>query len=206
MLLPARQIEATAEAIRDVARERVLDTAREIGRLVIDGVFGGELDAWRNRGRKDPSFQQLVTRLDRSEISESTLHRSVGILELEDRLGYPALDRLTATHGFVVLGLPGPVQQELLDRARNEQLSSRELQALAIERRPKKRLGRKPKPAVMKSLDRARKMLEQGGFEEMDALDAIDEERARSLLATAEAARDHFDAITRRLKERLDAG
>ena len=206
VLLPAASIERAAARIEGIARERVMGTALDIGRVVLDEIYGGELDSWRSRGRKDPSFKRLGRVLEKRGrgVSASTIYRACGLVELEDRVGVSTLKRLTASHGFAVLGLPGPVQKQLLERAANEELSVRALQALAAGQRPKRKAGRQAKPRFVKSFGRLRKMLDEEGFADLGAVEQLDEEQARSLLNTAEEMRARLDEITSRVQEHLD--
>ena len=103
-----------------------------------------------------------------------------------------------------MLGLPGPVQEALLTKAREEALSVRQLQVLAAEQRPKRKAGRQAKPRFVKSLGRVRRMLDEDGFGELAAVEHLDEEQARALLNTAELLGARLDEIKTRLEERLD--
>ena len=91
--MPAATIERAADRIEELARERVMGTALDIGRVVVDDIYAGDLDAWRSRGRNDPSFRQLGRILeDRGRgVSAMTLYRACGLLELEDRLAVSTL-------------------------------------------------------------------------------------------------------------------
>lgn len=185
-----------------------MGTALEIGRIVIDEIYGGDIEEWRASGKNDSSFRQLGRSLENRGrgVSAMTIYRACGLLELEDRLGVSALLGLSATHGVAVLGLPGPVQKELLQRAKDKGLTSRQLQAAAAEKRPKRLSGRKAKPRFVKSLGRVRKMLDEDGFGELAAAEDMDVDRARSLLETVSDLRERLDTITATLEERIDGG
>ena len=131
------------------------------------------------------------------------MYRACGLVELEDRLGVSTLLRLSASHGFAVLGLPGPVQEQLLTTAQQEQLSVRQLQALAAEQRPKRKAGRKSKPAFVKSLARFKKWVDDDGLEDLDEVASLGVIEAHQLLQTTRKLQAELAVVSARLKERV---
>ncbi|HJN75946.1 MAG TPA: hypothetical protein QGF58_18590 [Myxococcota bacterium] len=206
--LPPERIDRTAAAVVELARSMVRNTALEIGTLVIRELYDGDVGAWRTRGQNDPSFRALGRALSRhgeGGVSPSTLFRACGLVELEDRLGVSALEQLTASHGFAVLGLPGPVQEDLLARARGGSWTTRELLAAVAAHRKTSgpRRGRRPKPRFARSLDKMERMLAEGGFADLEdeQLDRLGPERTRELQRTADRMLGKLAHLSLRLEE-----
>ncbi len=61
---PADRIGDAIRTINQITRSCVLDTALAIGRFALDEFFGGDPDAFRNRGRSDISFRALARHPD----------------------------------------------------------------------------------------------------------------------------------------------
>ncbi len=211
-VLPApvspQRIERTAAALAELARTAVLDVARKMGRLVITELYSDGLDGWRQRGTRDSSFRRLAKELAKygeGSVSRSTLHRCCGLVELEDRLGVSTLGQLTASHGFMVLGLPGSVQAKLLDKARDNGWTVRQLAAevSGVRRKAGKRRGRQPKARFAASLDRMTKMLEGDGFEDLDPtqLERLSAERRQELLVTARRMQERLTGVIEQLED-----
>ena len=207
-------VQATIDELKRVARDGVLGTAIDMGRVVVERIFGDDIDAWRARGETDQSFRKLADALDADDdvvlrISRSTVSRAVGVYELEQRLGVSALKRVTATHCYAVLGLPDKKQESLLKQAADKGLSTRELEAKAKAARKKKgdKRGRPPLPRFEKSLNRIAKLLVDPGesFGDLDDthLDALDPARAQVLYQTATGMKLQLEALQEALKARV---
>lgn len=115
-------VELAASEIRHLVRVGTLEMALNVGEIVFRRIFGGDVEALRDRGPKDNSFARLAER-DDIGISRANLWRSVAIYELSLRL--PVLresEHLGVSHVRAVLGLPARAQERLLARAERERM------------------------------------------------------------------------------------
>ena len=104
--LPTEAMDQLVAEINAFARAKALETALGVGRLIVDDIYGGDLEAWRDRGRKDASFRKLASRGD-CDLSASGLYRSVAVYELCERLGASRWKHLGASQP------PGPTSAHL---------------------------------------------------------------------------------------------
>ena len=85
--VPDDVLDRVAAQIRDLQRTTTLTFALEVGRILVDDLYGGDLGAWQARGGKDASFRKLAEREDLGGLGKSALHRSAQIYALYERLG-----------------------------------------------------------------------------------------------------------------------
>lgn len=185
LLTPPRIVEL-AIAIDRRAEQSALEFALGAGQLIIQGLYGGNLAAWRARGRGDLSFRQL-SRLTR--VSASVLYRSVAIYEMSCRMDVVQWG-LPMSHLRAVIGLPDADQRRLLRQAKREHWRVLEMEQACAQVRQRGRktpLGRPPSPALIKGiskLNRAIKVASQAPVtpdtlttrQRQEALDALDEQ------------------------------
>lgn len=146
-------VEATAREISTRSRQVMLAFSYAVGELVIRRFYGGDMSAWRDRGRKAWSIRALAQRLDElGTMSASTLYRCIAGYELLSRMGGVAsVQHVTATHVWAVLPVNDPDQQEtLLRRADAAHWSVRELKRNVTQvRGVVSRRARKESPIVI---------------------------------------------------------
>lgn len=145
-------VEQAAAEIRHVARVSTLRMALDVGEIIFQRIFGGDLELMQQRGAKYASFQVLAARADVG-ISKSGLWRCASIYELSRRV--PALNasqHLGVSHVRAVLGLPPEAQEVLLLRAEREALPVTAIEAEVSARR-RGRGGRPPKPEALRAID-----------------------------------------------------
>lgn len=187
--------------------------ARQVGRLIIDKFYSGDMGAWRSRAQKDASFRKLVLLADKGElkVSAPALYRSVALVELEARLGRK-LDqgKLTMTHVREVFGLPGEQQVKLLTSAEEKGWSIDQMEAEAAKVRKKKGdgRGRPPLPAFVKSISALGRVIacEDGDpdpFADIDKLDQITEEQAQALWHTVTGVKLKCEEIQKKLAAKV---
>jgi len=87
--LPEAALQEVIETLNSYQKEAGFSFARQVGRLIVDRLYGGELGGWRSRGPKDSSFQKLAEKSEEGSLllSASALYRCVALVELEARLG-----------------------------------------------------------------------------------------------------------------------
>lgn len=146
-------LDRTIAALRAETRSGALRMVVNLGRIIIENVYQGDLQLWRNQGAKANSFRRLTTKLEQEHevgLSASALSRACGIYVLVERLGEAAVGDLSASHLAAVLRLPDPDQRQLLEQARAEQWSTRELERVVANRVAPSTRGRKPLPIWQK--------------------------------------------------------
>ncbi len=169
---------------------------------MVDHLYGGDREAWRERGPKDGSFRKLAKRLDASEVpglSAAALHRAVAIWDLEQRIGVTDRPRLTASHVRAVIGLPEEEQERLLNASeeRSWTVQRLEKEVGAVRRRTAGNRGRPPLPAFVKSVHKLERMLadETDSFGDLDRIGTLDEEESARVASTLVAMKERCDAL-----------
>lgn len=198
-------LDQLADQLAVLGKDVSVEQAVEIGRLLIERLYDGDLSAWRGRGPKAHSLRTLSRRAELS-VSSSALYRSIALYELSERLG--GLERWSAaglgvSHVRLVLGLELDVQRRLLDLAVEHTWTVAELEREASAARqhdPKReRRGGRPRlPRFVKSVHRLRKASEASDemFGDLDAAAAMEPEQItelRDVLATIRARCDELD-------------
>lgn len=191
-------------------KDASVEQAVEVGRLVVERLYGGDLSAWRGRGPKAHSLRTLARRAE-LPVSSSALYRSIALYELSTRLG--GIERWVAaglgiSHLRLVLGLSEPDQRLLLDGAVRKQWTVADLEREAVKVRkrtpaPTKRGGRPRLPRFVKSVNRLRKAAEAPDemFGDLDAAQDMTPERLaeiRDVLATIRVRCDELDRALER--------
>lgn len=85
----------------------------EIGRIIIAGIYGGDLSAWRDKGKKSASLRALCRRED-LPFSPSTIHRGLSTYELVSRSGVSDWKHLSPSHFRAIHRAPPERRVELL--------------------------------------------------------------------------------------------
>lgn len=195
---------ATDDVVESLARELVtlyrgttLDLALEIGRRVVDRLYGGDLAIWRERGHKDTSFRALAARaeaLGARGLSASTLQQSVAILDLELRVGVSGRPQLSVSHVRAVLGLPPDRQESLLGAAEARDWTAERLTREAAKAKAKltTRTGRPPTPAFVRTVSRWERDVQRAevAFDGIDAAAALSDankDKVRAAVAAIQA-------------------
>ncbi|MCA9682625.1 MAG: hypothetical protein KC431_30705 [Myxococcales bacterium] len=183
------QIDNLAEELTDLARDGGVEHAVEIGRLVIERLYDGDLSTWRSRGPKAHSLRDLARR-DDLPLSSSALYRAIALFELSERLG--GIDGWSASglgisHMRLVLGLPREEQRRLLDEAVAHSWTVAELEREATatrERQPQRRSrgGRPRLPRFVKSINRlVRGVVREELLGDLDAVTEMEPEQIAEL-------------------------
>jgi hypothetical protein len=198
-------LEDLVESLAVLGKDVSVEQAVEIGRLVIERLYDGDLSAWRGRGPKAHSLRTLARRAELS-VSSSALYRSIALYELSERLG--GIDRWAAaglgvSHVRLVLGLDHENQRRLLDLAVEQSWTVAELEreAAAVRQQASKREsrgGRPRLPRFLKSVHRLRKASESHDemFGDLDAACEMQPEQIteiRDVLATIRARCEELD-------------
>lgn len=206
--VPEAAIDALVDELRGLHRKAALDFALTVGRLTLDRLFGGSLDAWRDGGEKSGSFRKLAQKLDPLGIpglSSSSLARAVATVELDARVGVAGRPQLNASHVVAVLGLEPAQQERLLGEAEANDWTAAALKAEAErikrETRPSTTRGRPKLPAFVKTVNRwERDAADESAFAELDQVDELDVEETERLASAVEKVRARCEILLGRLR------
>lgn len=152
-----------------------LELAVEVGEYLIDRIFDGDPEQFRDRGSKDASFRKLAAR-DDLKVSHAFLWSACAIVVQRDALPEDLRDALSVSHHRALLPLKDEASKvDLARRAVEEGLSKRELQAeverVRAETGAVSRAGRPPLPAVVKGLNRVAAAVRAATDEAVDVSD-----------------------------------
>jgi hypothetical protein len=107
-------IDGLVEALREVDGSAGTALMINVGRLVLERVYGGDTNRWHSRGRKRASFRKLATH-PRLPFSRANLCRAVGIYVLcLRRPEVLELQGVGPCHLREIIGLDADVQDRLL--------------------------------------------------------------------------------------------
>lgn len=198
---PSRiRIHRATHRINDLVGTTGLQLAFEVGRVVIEELYDGELSRWRQRGVKEHTLRELAADPNLG-ISASALYRALAVYELRTRMPeHPLWERLTLCHIRAVLGLPESEQLRLLERADGEQLSTQALEdaAAAVRAQHKSSRGGRPrKPRFARSIEYAERALadEDAVFGDLEALRSMSPEERELLERRLSFVRQRCDEL-----------
>jgi hypothetical protein len=135
VVLTDADIGALVDRLEGMKNRRTLELAFDIGRLVTEGLYGGDPAAHRRRGTQDAAYRRLVGH-PRLSLSPSTVWRSLGVYELCMRMpGILKCTELKARHVYAVLSLEPAEQELLLSAAARERWPVEKLEAEASSHR-----------------------------------------------------------------------
>jgi hypothetical protein len=180
-----------------------LETAIEMGRIIVTRFYGGDLRDWREHRSKEVSFRRLAARAERDlAVSPSNLYRAVALYELTRRLNIGADSTLTMTHLRSVVGLTEEHQTALLASARAMHWSSERLEreAARVRSTMTQRRGRIPSPPAIRA---ARKLVRtwqhlESAIDDQAVLH-LSAEELQSLYRTMNEVRARLETLTLRL-------
>lgn len=205
-------IEGVVETLNTMQRAAGFDFARAVGRVVLDSLYGGDMNAWRLRGESDASYRKLREHADKDElkISAVALYRSMALIELEDRLQITDWKNLNITHIRSVFGLPDDQQKKLLTTAQAKGWDGERLEAEVAKVRKKEgdKRGRPPLPAFVKGIGALRRVIEPGDgkpdpFGDLELAEELDAEEAQALWQTVTGVKIKCEEIQKKLAGRI---
>jgi hypothetical protein len=180
-----------------------LETAIEMGRLIVARFYDGDLTAWREHRASEISFRRLAARAERDlDVSATNLYRAVALYELTDRLRIDRDSSLTMTHLRTVVGLPEDNQTALLASAERLHWTTERLEREAATVRATlcQRKGRRPAPPPLRAAQRVARTWRR--IEEAFADEAVQKlslPELESLHRTVDEVRLWLEQLARRL-------
>jgi hypothetical protein len=208
-LIPAavdtKVIDAVVTKLNEMARASGVELAREMGEIIIDNFFGGELERYRERGERDASLRALAKH-PALLMSPASVYRAVGIYDLTERFGTD-WKHLSASHLRAVLGLGENDQQKLLTQAEDKEWTADKVEAEAIKLRKKVAdgRGRPALPRFQKSLNHIGKYFADvdDSFGDIESLDEIEDKEALKLFQIVSDGKAKFDELHKQLQKRV---
>ncbi len=123
------KIDHVVERMGNIPSGAPLAYALDLGELVTAELLNGQVEGWRTSGPLCAALRRLA--IDpRLPVSESSLYRAVHVHEVRVRRGHVDV-RLSLGHLRAVSGLPGPLQDRLLEESIRDNLRAREVETLA---------------------------------------------------------------------------
>jgi len=174
--------------------------AIDMGQLIIERLFGGDMDRWRSRGRKEISFRKLEKHPD-LPFRASTLSRAVSIYLLSKRrCDLTSFQHVSPSHLHEIAGLGEVEQDRLLERVESEKWSMRRLRhevAGMVGRRIRHPGARS---AFIAWVRRSRDVLESRQLQcDLSAIDHLELGQTLELLDTTRIAMREIEVLAKRL-------
>lgn len=189
--------------LRGVCSRATLEFAIQVGKLVIDTFYGGNVAHYRARSGNHPSLRSLAGRSD-LPVSLSHLYRCVAIYAASyDLPDFSTWKHLGASHVRTVLDLPHEEQRRLLSFAESEAWT---VQRLEHEARPLRKgspskPGRPPLSEKLRRLSNIKRWLEDcpdpvGTIDSGD----VDERFLGNLRSHAESVQKWLNDLARKIE------
>lgn len=177
-------VDEVVEAVNRLYVAKGLEVALAIGRSLIDRIFGGDPEQFRDAGRANASFRKLSQRAD-LRVSHSFLWYACAVVAQVDELPDDLREALPLSHHRALVPLrDAAAKAELARRAVDEEMTKRQLEKQVRLRRQAlgetSRAGRPPLPAAVKVVNRIGSVVRAAAESEVDGLDGV---RARELAA-----------------------
>ena len=205
-ILALRQpdIDGLVDELRRLYRGAGIQLAVNIGGLIVERLFGGDVERWKSRGRKDVSFRKLEKHPD-LPFHASTLSRAVAIYMLSRRRGDLCMfERVSPSHLREIAPLPETEQDRFLERIESEGWSMRRLreEIAATLGRPN-RFRRTPSARSQQ----LRRLLGSLRAEHLAtnprAIEHLGLEQSRELLELTRSALQQMEMLAKRLGARI---
>ena len=174
--------------------------AIEMGRRIVERIFGGDIARWRSRGRKDVSFRKLEKHPN-LPFHASTLWRAVAIYVLSKRRNDLGTIRyLTPSHLNEIVGLSEAEQDRYLEKVQSERWSTRRLRQEITATRGRNHRRPHDPPAFSKWVNRiGADVIGRGMPSDIDAIERMGLSESRELLETTRKVLQQLEIVARSL-------
>ena len=197
---PESDLDATVDALCELTRRRGIEYAVEVGRTILDGVYGGDVDRLRARHKQCPSLRALAAHPN-MPLSSTALHQAIHIYLLVERMPGVVDTELTRTHLTAVLPLTPPKQAELLSHAVAKGWTTNQLKQAVRAHAPRGRGGRPRLPRVVKTLHQLGTVAhDPAAWADLDAVGDLPADKQAALAR----AIDDLEAQLRAVRLQLD--
>jgi hypothetical protein len=202
---PAKAVDDTVDALCELRRRHGIDLAVSVGRAVLEGVYGGDIERLRDRNNDCPTLRSLAAH-PRIPFNLTALHQAIGIYCLVERLPELPQTELTATHLRLVLPYGDDVQDRLLRQALAEEWTTKQLEQAARAIKPTRGKGGRPRlPAAVKTLNQLDRLAGEGtAWADLDALAGLPAERRAVLARKVARLRRYLRGVELRLGEAVE--
>lgn len=185
LAIPDQVYDEVIEGIRAAWAKHGFALVQDVGRIVVEKFYGGDVGVMRDRGQKDASLRKLAEHPE-LPMSAATLYRTVATYEVVNRLGGVATwKHLEPSHVRAVLPLPEKDQRRLLERADERAWTVRQLEEEARKARAKAKKGNVGRPALprfVKSIHALERFVEdEEAFADLSDEVELDGEEAKRL-------------------------
>ena len=202
----AAKLARTVSRLSDIARHHALRLAYDVGRIVKEDLFDGDIEAFAKRSEA-PWMRALAEHPD-LPFSAVLLSRSCSVYELMERLGVGVDDTpLTLSHfrAVLALGSKAPsLQQDLLSQAQAGRWTAEQLAARVAESdQPRHHRGRRPQHAARKAVAALGRLVEGklGSLTSaQDGLAGLDPAEVPELLDVITGAEHELSVLRARLE------
>lgn len=190
-------IAEVAEALHQIRHTSTMKLTLDIGSLVVNRIFDGDLERVRSHGRKDTSFRRLAA-YPNLPFSAMRIWRAVGVFDLVSRMpGVANHPHLSVSHLYTVLGLPHQTQEWLLRATVEQRWAVTTLDQKARKHRAATSRGpRTARPVILTSLQRVERITE--GLSNA-AGNELDGEQLRSAMESLRKIRCLIEELTKAL-------
>lgn len=193
----------TAKDIRSLPWPRALRSSNQtlstedsyqVGKLIVEKIYGGEYN--NSRSRKAWSLRKLQSVLKAA--SAATLARSVQTYQTAQSLGLkPPLRHVDMGHLVRISSLQRKYQKRLLRRVESEGWGVQKLQAEVVKIRGKSSRGRPPSPGFVKALNA---LSRHDLFSNMDRVADLDSSSGRALARRIATVQNDLKRIQKELR------
>lgn len=122
------RVRQTLRQVNALCKGTTLRFALDVGRLVVEGLYDGDLRRLRSRGQKDELAMRRLAADPDLAMSASALYRCVAIFELCGRLHRTEWRHVSTSHLRLVLPLPPSEQERFVREAEANGWKVRELE------------------------------------------------------------------------------
>lgn len=208
-----RLVDRSIQEIDRIIRASAINAVVAVGDHLIATFFGGDLDLARSKNPLKPAaLNRLFDRADELPISAYALKRAVRLAIQYRDLPSATRDALSVRHQALLLPVPDTAEKaKLAEMAVAKNFTTRQLERVVQQKRPKPRAGkpagRPVLPTLVKHTSALRRIVEKqdvGMTITPAALRALDDETLHLIQRDLTALREHLerigDAVTRRTR------